>query len=160
MDIDVYWSRQPRVFRRLMSLKFVFFQSEFISGLRTQKCLFNIKCTWWLFTDVCMVHMDKVRSHFANQHESNVILCLEISTKIFKNRCRGGHQSVAKGLTVSISSFFIANYIFIRKYHHKITRIMNIYRKKLKHVHILLRRNCKTKIDTFSFYWHSFYWRR
>ena len=67
-----------------------------------------------------MVHMDKVRSHIANQLESNVILCLEISTKIFKNRCRGGHQSVAKGLTVSISSVFIANDIFIRKYYHKI----------------------------------------
>ena len=47
-----------------------------------------------------MVYMDKVRSHIVSQLTLNIILCVEASTKIFKNCCRGGHQRVGKGLTI------------------------------------------------------------
>ena len=46
-----------------------------------------------------MVNMDINFDHIQSANLKNIILCLETSTYIFKNHCRGGHQRMVEGLT-------------------------------------------------------------
>ena len=50
-----------------------------------------------------MVHISTVGSYGENYHANNiyVCVCLETSTKVSMNHCRGGYQSVGKDIVTT-----------------------------------------------------------
>ena len=78
-----------------------------------------------------MAYTDKVyHTWSANLNKIYIIQYLETSTKIFKNRCRGGHQSVGGGLTLLERKDIVIGYTFLLlylqgliKWHHQVTKI-------------------------------------